>query len=599
MATIPTRSEIAREHTWNAESVFESPQAWDAEFKSATESLAGVQRFQGHLGDSPAALADALEIRDELTRRAGIINFYAQMSQAVNSTNQDFAAMAGRANGLVGQFLGMMAFIEPEILAIGEEKVRQWAASEPRLKSYTHYFDNLFRKQAHVRSGEVEEVLGMASDPFFTVENTAEMLTNADMKFEPAVSSSGESLPLAQGTFDKLLANQDREVRRTAWEHYTDSYLAFKNTLSSNLSAVLKRDVLYARARRYNSSLEAALFENNIPVEVFQNLINTFRKNIPTWHKYWRVRRRALGVDTLHPYDIWAPLTKADPQVPYKQAVDWIGEGMKPLGNEYVDVLRRGCLEERWVDIYPNQGKRQGAFSFGSPGTHPVINMSYTDDLSGLSTLAHELGHSMHSYFTWQTQPIVYSGYSMFVAEVASNFNQALVRANLFKTNNDAAFQIALIEEAMDNFHRYFFIMPTLARFELETHERIERGEPMTADIMIGLMADLFSEGYGGEMHVDRERVGITWATFPHLYANFYVFQYATGISAAHALAGHILAGENGSADAYLNFLKSGSSVYPVDALKRAGVDMATPEAVEKTYAVLADYVDRLDKLTS
>jgi len=262
-------------------------------------------------------------------------------------------------------------------------------------------------------------------------------------------------------------------------------------------------------------------------------------------------------------------------------------------------VLRRGCLEQRWVDIYPNEGKKLGAFSYGAPGTYPFINMSYANTLGSLSTLAHELGHSMHSYLTWQNQPQVYSSYSMFVAEVASNFNQAMVRANLFKTNSDPNFQIALIEEAMDNFHRYFFIMPTLARFELETHQRIERGEPLTADIMIGLMADLFSEGYGSEMHVDRERVGITWATFPHLYSNYYVFQYATGISAAHALAGRILEGANGAAEAYLGFLKAGSSLYPVDALKRAGVDMATPEAVERTYGVLAEYVDRLDKLTN
>jgi oligoendopeptidase F len=597
-ATISPRSQIAHQHTWNAESVFATPAAWETEYKAVEQSLADLQRFQGHLGDSAAALADGLAAREDISRRVGVVTFYAQMQQAVDSTNQQYVAMAGQANGLFGKFLAAMAYIEPEILALGDQKVRQWTTSEPRLATYAHYFDDLFRKQTHVRSGEVEEVLGMMADPFLSVENTMDVLTNADMKFAPAASAAGETFEVAQGTLDTLLGNPDREVRRSAWEHYADGYLAFRNTLASNLTVTIKRDVLFARAHRYNSALEAALFEYNIPVEVFHNLVNTFRKNIPTWHKYWRVRRQALGVERLHPYDIWAPLTQESPEVPYEQSVEWITEGMKPLGDEYAQTLRRGCLEQRWVDIYPNQGKKLGAFSYGSPGTYPFINMSYDNQLGSLSTLAHELGHSMHSYLTWQNQPMVYSGYSMFVAEVASNFNQAMVRARLFQTNTDRNFQIALIEEAMDNFHRYFFIMPTLARFELETHQRVERGEPLTADIMIGLMADLFGEGYGSEMQVDREHVGITWATFPHLYSNFYVFQYATGISAAHALAGRILSGEPNAAQDYLGFLKAGSSLYPVDALKRAGVDMATPDAVEKTYGVLADYVDRLEKLT-
>ncbi|MEZ4671764.1 MAG: M3 family oligoendopeptidase [Anaerolineae bacterium] len=381
-------------------------------------------------------------------------------------------------------------------------------------------------------------------------------------------------------------------------ENYADTYLSFKNTLTSNYLASVKRDVFLARARNYKGALEASLFQNNIGREVFDNLIATYRKNIPTWHKYWAIRRKALGVDTLNPYDIWAPIAKKPPKVPYKKAVAWICEGMKPLGKAYVDALRRGCLEERWVDVYPNKGKSAGAFSFGTYDTHPFIMMSYDDGLGALSTLAHELGHSMHSYHS-SKQPYIYADYSLFVAEVASNFNQAMTRAHLFKTNSDPDFQIAVIEEAMNNLHRYFFIMPTLARFELEVHERIERGEAVTADDLITLMTDLFSEGYGKEMHVDRERVGITWAQFGHLYANYYVYQYATGISAAHALSGRILDGVPGAAENYIKFLSAGSSLYPVDALKLGGVDMATPEAVERTFAVLASYVDRLEKLVA
>lgn len=596
--TIPPRSEVPKEQTWNAESVFESSAAWDAERQAIERDLAGLSKFPGTLGSSPSALADWLDALSAMNRRVETLYFYAAMSQAVDTTDQKAMAMVGQAGSLYSRFGAAASFAQPEMLEIGEEKILQWVKSEPRLTIYEHYFRNLFRQQQHVRSAEVEEVLALAGDPFQAVNNTEQMLTSADLKFRPATSSDGQSLEVIQGTVETYLHGPDREARRTAWESFADGYLSMKNTLASNYSVAVKRDVFYARARRYNSSLEAALFPNNVGLDVFHNLIDTYKKHIPTWHKYWAVRRRALGVDTLHPYDIWAPISKAEPVVPFEQAVDWIAEGMKPLGEDYVNTLRKGCLEQRWVDRAVNQGKTQGAFSFGSYDTYPFIMMSYDDTLAAMSTLAHELGHSMHSHLTRTTQPYVYSDYSLFVAEVASNFNQAMTRDYLFRTNSDPQFQIALISEAMDNIHRYFFIMPTLARFELEAHERAEKGQALTADDLISLMADLFSEGYGSEMHVDRDRVGITWAQFGHLYANFYVFQYATGISAAHALSRRILDGTPGAAEAYIQFLSAGGSDYPVDILKQAGVDMTTPEAVETTFGILGEYVDRLDQLT-
>ena len=277
--------------------------------------------------------------------------------------------------------------------------------------------------------------------------------------------------------------------------------------------------------------------------------------------------------------------------------MELISEGLLPMGKDYVGVLRNGCLEDRWVDVYPNKGKRSGAFSWGSQGTHPFIMTSYTDEIFSLSTLAHELGHSMHSYLTWQNQPFVYSEYSLFAAEVASNFHQAMVRGHLLKTNPDRNFQISVIEEAMSNFYRYFFIMPTLARFELETHTRVEQGQPLTADALIELMADLFSEGFGGKVNVNREQIGITWARFGHLYSDYYVYAYATGIAGANALAGRVLRGEADAVQDYLGFLKAGSSAYPLDALQRAGVDLTTPQPVDAAFAVMAEYVDRLEKL--
>lgn len=593
---VPPRSEIDEKYTWNAPSVYPSREAWSQEAEAIVAAIPSLQAFEGQL-NQPGRLADWLETNASLQIRVYKLYMYASISTSVDSNDQGAAALEGQAGGVFGRYAAASAFAEPEILQIGLDTLRQWTQQEPRLKIYAQYFDDLFRQQAHVRSAEVEELLGMVSEPFGNTINTFEVLVNAELPFPPAIGKDGTEHVISQGVMPALMENPDREVRRTAWENYSDTYLKFKGTLANNYLTSVKQDVFRARARRYQTALEASLFANNIPAEVFHNLIDTYRKNLPLWHRYWEIRRRALKVDKVYPYDVWAPLTDRKPKVAYEQGVDYIAAGLRPLGDEYVNVLRRGCLEERWVDIYPNQGKRQGAFSSGVPGTHPFIMMSYTNELQSVSTLAHELGHSMHSYLTWQNQPAVYSGYSLFVAEVASNFNQAMVRAHLFETNDDPYFQISVIEEAMYNFHRYFFTMPTLARFELEAHTRVEQGKGVTADDLIALMADLFGEGYGSTMDFDRERVGMTWAMYGHLYSNYYVYQYATGISGANALAHKVLTEGQPAAAAYLNFLKAGSSVYPLDALKIAGVDLSTPEPVERTYAILGGFVDRLEKL--
>jgi oligoendopeptidase F len=598
MVAVPPRSAIEKQYTWNAESVFPTIDDWHTGAAQIPALIEAAQRYKGRLAESPSVLADFMDAADKLNRLIGKVFVYTSMAVNCDSTDTEASARYGQAMGLLGQARAATAFSQPELLAIGRDTLNTWMQQEPRLSIYAQYVDNLFRLQQHVRSSEVEEVLGMVSDTFNTIRNTYGLLTSADIAFRPAVDNDEQEIPIAQGNFWTVMASPDREARRTAWESYQDAYLALKNTFASNLQASMKAFIFQSRVRGYKSSLEAALFQDNIPVEVFHNLIDTYKRNIPTWHKYWRVRRQMLGYNDLHPYDIWAPLTQNEPQVSYEQAVDWIGEGMKPLGEEYVSILRKGCLEDRWVDVYPNQGKRSGAFSSGTHETFPFIMMSYDGDLGAMSTLAHELGHSMHSYLARRAQPAVYSGYTLFVAEVASNFNQALTRAYLSKANRDRDFQIALIQEAMGNFHRYFFIMPTLARFELEMYTRLEQGKGVTAQDMNSLMADLFEEGYGGEMQIDRDRIGITWAQFVHLYSPYYVYAYATGISAAHAIADKILKGEAESPQRYLEALSAGSSMYPIDTLRHVGVDMTSPEAVETTFGVLAQMVDRLEHLS-
>jgi oligoendopeptidase F len=600
-ATIPPRKDVPVEHTWDAAGIFPTAAAWEEEFGAVEGRLPDLAEFRGHLADGPATLADWFAAAEAVEVAYSRLNVYSYMFYAVDSTDQAASARQDRSRGLGSRVDAATSFAEPELLAIGAEKLRAWTREEPRLAVYEHYFEILERKREHVRSAEVEELLSQVGDPFGTAASIHGVLANADLAFEPASARDGDQNEVAQGTINALLASTDREVRRTAWESYADAHLAFKNTMAAGIAAGVKRDVFIARARGYRSSLDAALTPNHIPLEVFHNMLDAFRRNIPTWHRYWAVRRRALGLDRLHVYDTRATLTKGMAPVPFQQAVDWVLEGIAPLGEEYAAVLRRGVLEQRWVDIYPNKGKRMGAFSLSGHGTNPFIFMSFNDDIFSMSTLAHEIGHSMHSYYSKASQPIVYAPYGLFVAEVASNFHQALVRAHLLATRPDPEFQVSIIEEAMANFYRYFFVMPSLARFELEVHQRVEQGQALNADALNELMAGLMIEVYGDEVELrpgDRDRVGSTWAQFhTHLYSNFYVYQYATGIAGANWLAERVMAGKAGAADSYLAFIKAGGSLFPLDALRLAGVDMTRPEPVEKAFAVMATLVDRLERL--
>jgi oligoendopeptidase F len=596
--TVRRREDVPKEFTWNTESIFTSEQAWNEGFDRAMADIPRVEQYHGRLAESPQVLLEFFHAADDLVGQIEKIYIYASSTHDVDTNDELAKSQVDRARGLWSHAAAALSFAAPEILAIGRGTLSSWMQDNPDLKVYDHYFDALFSRQEHVRSEEVEEILGMVRDPFSTASSIHSVLADTDLTFKPALTAGGEEIQIAQGNIGALETDSDRTVRRTAWENYADAYLQYKNTMAAALAAGTKQHVFFARARRYNSALEASLAPNHIPVEVFHNLIDVFRRNLPIWHRYWAVRKQALGLDDFHPYDIKAPLVQNPPEVSWEQAVGWVVEGMRPLGEEYVEALRNGVTRDRWVDVYPNFGKRSGAYSTGSPETFPLILMSFNDDIYGMSTLAHELGHSMHSYFSYKTQPRVYADYSLFVAEVASNFNQALVREYLLAHNDDRDFQISVIEEAMSNFHRYFFIMPTLARFELEIHERAWRGEGLTADTMIALMADLFAEGYGDEVTDDRDRTGITWAQFPtHLYSNFYVYQYATGISAAHALAKGVLEQQPDAAENYLSFLRAGGSLYPLDALKLAGVDMMSTEPVERGFQEMGALVDRLAQL--
>lgn len=629
------RSDAPLEATWKRETTFPDWATWDRQYEEARSSLTELKAWSGNLTTSPQALADWFALYETHAVRIYELQGFVSWAGNVDSSDPEANSRQGLVAGLLADFQAATAFAEPELIAAGE-KLLAWArdagkvsgtsaadAEVPQktvasddegirnlslqslqapLAKYRHYLENLLRLQQHTRSAEVEEVLGMADDPFDMVYRAYSELTNADLKFEDAVDTTAQPHPVFQSTLLASTQSTDRQRRRTAWTHFYDGYLKMEKTLAALYLANVRQHEFLRRVRGYDSVLEMRLANNNLPVPVFHNLIEVFKTNLPVWHRYWKVKAKLLGLEKISPFDIQAPIAKDPPQIPYLQAVDWICDALQPMGADYVKTLRAGCLEERWVDWAPNIEKRQGAASSRMVGRKPpYIFMSYADNIFSLSTLAHELGHSMHSYAFARHQPIIYNDYgaiSSTVTETASNFHQAMTRAYLRKAKvNDDAFQIAMIDEAMVNFHRYFFVMPTLARFEFEVYERAKAGKPLTAAIFKEIMSELYAEGYGDAMDSEPERTAMTWATFLHLYIPFYTFQYAIGISAAHAAAERILRGEPGAVDGYHSFLAAGGSHYAMDLFKLAGVDMSTKAPIEAAFRELEANVRKLEKL--
>jgi oligoendopeptidase F len=600
---LPKRSEISPEQRWDIESIFATPGDWERAFAATSDRLSGIERHQGSLATSGDALLAALRERDSLMLDAWRIELYGSMRVAEDATNAASLAIDDRARGLFAHVLAAAAFVEPEILTIAAGTLDRFMEETAELQEYAHYLDRVQRRRAHVRSSEVEQVLAQAGEPMSAFYAIQTALADADLKLGRITDEQGREVELGQGNLGTYAHSADRSVRQAAYEASSDAYLSLKNTFAANYAGTVKRDVFNARVRGYTSSLDAALFPEAIPREVFHNLLATVWKNLPTWQRYFKARAKLLGIEKAHAWDITeSPLQRAGspPQraFTFDEGVEVIAESLAPLGEEYVSLVRQG-INDRWVDARPNAGKVGGAFSTGMPGHHPFILMSWHDELGSVSTLTHELGHSLHSLYTWRTQPPIYANYSMFVAEVASNMNQALMGAHLLETVDDPDFLVTIIEERMGNNLRYLFTMPLLAKFELDCHERVERGDALTADSMIAAMADLYTEAYGDAVEIDRERMGITWATFPHLYANFYVFQYATGISAAAWLAQQVRQEGEPAARRYIDFLKTGGAEYPVEALRKTGIDMSQPEPVQAAFDMLAGYVQRLEDLVS
>jgi oligoendopeptidase F len=593
---VPRRDQVPLEHTWDLAKIYATTEAWDQDVARLEGMLPEVAAMQGTLGHGADKLLRALTLRDDIFNILYSLYVYASHRKDSDSTDPAGQALDERAGSLVARISAALAFIEPEILAIPQETITSWLNQEPKLKIYSYELEELARQREHIRSAEVEGILAQYGDVTRAPGEIFDILTNADLQFPTIEDEQGQPLQLSHARYGRLMESADRRVRRDAFKGYYSSYKTIQNTLGTTLAAEVRSHTVNARVRGYQSALEAALQPRDIPLDVYHNLIATVNANLPRMHRYMGVRQRLMGLDDLRVYDLYAPLVaEADVEVPYKEATETVQAAFAPLGREYAEALGK-AFSSRWIDVYENVGKRSGAYSGGAYSTPPFILLNYQHRLRDMFTLAHELGHSMHSHFTRSNQPFVYGRYTIFVAEVASTLNEALLTDYLLKTRDDPALRKQLIVQQLDDIRATIVRQTMFAEFELDIHQRTEAGEPQTADALSKRYYDLVARYHGPGVTLDDE-IASEWSRIPHFYYNFYVYQYATGLSAALALSRQIISEGQPAVDRYLNFLRSGSSRSSIDLLREAGVDMTTPQPIQAAMETFDTLLDELEAL--
>ena len=596
LQTLTKRSEIAREFTWDLESIFPTNEDWESVFKALQQRLSELEALKGTLAQSGQALLAVLQKRDELFEKLETLFVYASMRKDENTTNSTYQGMFDRAMQLFVHASTVASYIEPEILALQQATLEKFAQETPGLSLYGQQLDELNRKRPHVRSAEVEAVLAAAGDISEGPDAIFSMIDNADLKLPLIQNENGDEVQLTNGNYLVYIRSTYRRVRKEAFEGMHSTFLMQRNTIASTLSAQIKGDLFYTRQRSYGSCRERALARYNIPVSVYDNLVETVSEHIHLLNRYMRLRKRLLQLDELHMYDLYVPIVEeTTDEISYPQACDTVVAALAPLGENYTTILKR-AFKERWIDVYETPGKRGGAYSGGGYATRPFILLNFQNKRDSMFTLAHELGHSMHSYFTRTYQPYQYGDYTIFVAEVASTLNEGLLSEYLLKTTDDPKVRLAILNHSLEDLRGTLFRQTMFAEFEQQIHSRVEQGEPLTADELSAMYRAINQKYYGGEAFID-ELIDIEWARIPHFYYNFYVYQYATGISAASALVQQILQEGKPAVDRYLKFLNSGSSDYSIELLKKAGVDMTSPEPVRQALQLFDAHLTQMEEL--
>ena len=589
------RTEISKEYKWKIEDLYAANDIWEEDFIKLQKGIEELKCFEGTLSQSAENLLKMQEKCDELNQLAEKVYVYANQRLHEDTSNAYYQGLSGRAQMLLVQMSETASYIEPEILAIPEEKLEDMMKEEG-LRKYETYFRRLLRRKEHILSKEMEELLAGVDEVAEGPKDTFMMFNNADIKFPVIKGEDGEPIEITHGKYVKLLESQNREVRKAAFEGLYESYGKFKNTLAATYRANVKQAGFFAKARKYESSLKAALAGSHIPVEVYDSLIESVHAHLPALHEYVKVRKEKLGVEELHMYDLYVPMVgEADKKIPYEEAKEIVLNGLAPLGEDYLELLKKG-FNEGWIDVYENEGKRSGAYSWGAYGTHPYVLLNYQDNLNNVFTLAHEMGHALHSYYSDETQDYIYAGYKIFVAEVASTCNEALLIRYLLDHSKDDIEKAYLLNYFLEQFRSTLFRQTMFAEFEKLAHAKSEAGETLTAEVLCDMYYDLNKKYFGNEIVVDKE-IALEWSRIPHFYTPFYVYQYSTGFSAAIAISSKILKGEPGIVEKYKKFLSSGSSLDCIDLLKICDVDMTTKEPVEEALKVFENTLEEFSEI--
>ncbi len=590
------RSEIEDRFKWQLADIYKSDSAWEEEFKKAQAMAAQAKEYAGKLTESPATLYECLELRTELSKLISRLYQYAQLNRDLDSRVSKYQAMTEKAAMFAAEANAAFSFVEPELLKLTDEQLFQAAEQFEKTDLYDFYIKELVRSRSHIRSEEVEELLSLAATFAKGPDSIFSLLDDADLKYPPVKDEQDNEVELTKQRFSKFMESADPRVRRDASNAFHGAYKDHINTIGATLSTEVNKNVFYARARKYGSSVESALDAHNIPTSVYMSLLETTEAHLEGLHKWTGLRKRILKLDEIAPYDMLCPLfAEKDYDIPYDQAVTQTLDALTPLGDKYQDKLRE-AFDSRWVDVFETKGKTSGAYSWGSHSVHPFVLMNYNNTVENMFTLAHEMGHAMHSYLSNSTQPYPKAQYSIFVAEVASTLNEGFLLRYLLSKAKTKKEKLYLLNRHIDNTMGTYFHQVMYARFELAIHEHVESGQALSPEALTELWADLTKGYYGPALTLD-ELSTFKWARIPHFYLTFYVYQYATSYAASQAIMEMIVRGEPGIMDRYLELLKSGGKDYPIELLKACGVDMTTSAPFEATLKLFAEQVDEVEKL--
>lgn len=588
------RNEIKEKDKWKIELIYKDIAAWNDDFESLKKQSQEINNYVGKLNDGEI-LFDFFEKSEEILRIAEKLYVYAHLRSDEDKTNSEYQALSSKIDIYFAQLKSLMAFFVPELLKENEDFIEKSIAKCNKVEKYRFYLKDIFKLKPHTLTKQEEELLAAASDCLNAPKNIFNMLSNADMKFPIIKDEDGEDVELTEGKYSLFIKSKNREVRKEAFKALFNTYKKYKNTFATSLTSSINAFNFNAKVRKYSSALESGLKPNDIPVEVYENTIDTINKNIHLLHRYIALKKKLLNLDEIHMYDLYVPVVETPKaHIEFQEAVKIINEALRPLGEEYLQVFNEG-VSSGWVDKYENLGKRNGAYSWGSYDTMPYILLNYNYEYNDVSTFAHEMGHSIHSYYSRKNQPYIYSSYSIFCAEVASTTNEILLINHLIEKETDFNKKFYLINSQLEQIRTTVFRQVMFAEFEKITHEALEKGNPLTSDDLGKIWHDLNVKYFGYEIIVDEE-IDMEYARIPHFYSDFYVYQYATGYSAANSFAKMIMNNEPNAKEKYLDFLKSGGSDYPIEILKRAGVDMTSSKPIQDAMDTFENLLSLLEK---